>query len=217
MVIDILGKLFSSDALVKIMRLFLLNEEQGFELADIAKRSKVKSPSARVEINLLSSIGFIKKKTFYKEVEKKSRSKNKPPELVKKKVQGWFLNPQFKYLKQLKMLLVGNVLLSQEDITRRFKSSGKIRLLIISGIFIQDKNSRVDLFIVGDRIKQKNLQDTIKTMESEIGKELDYVVFDTKEFLYRLGMYYRLISDVLEYPHTKIIDSLGLKNIGKNN
>lgn len=202
---DILGKLFSSDALVKIMRLFLLNSEQGFELKDIVSRSKVKTPSAKVEINLLKSIGFIKKKTFYKEVEKKSRSKKVPPQLVKKKVQGWFLNPHFSYLKPLQALLVDTNTLTEDDLANRFKPAGKIKLLVASGIFIRDKNSRIDLLLVGDRLKTKKIDEIVKKLEAELGKELAYAVFDTKEFLYRLEMYDKLISDVLEYPHKKLI------------
>ena len=215
---DILGKLFSSNALVKIMRLFLLNEEQGFEVADIVKRSKVKASSARMEINLLSSIGFVKKKTFFKEVEKKSRSKKpvssragrsgKPPQIVKKKVQGWFLNPQFKYLKQLKILLAGDELVKREEIAQRLRPAGKITLLILGGMFVQDKNGRVDLLIVGNKLKEKVLSNVIKTLESEIGSELSYAVFDTNEFLYRLDMYDRLICDILERPHRRLIDTL---------
>ena len=49
---DILAKLFSSEALVKIMRLFILNPDQGFENKDISKRSKIKLISLPVEINL---------------------------------------------------------------------------------------------------------------------------------------------------------------------
>lgn len=200
------------------MRLFLLNEEDGFESKDIVLRSKVKATAVKVEINLLKSIGFIKKKTFYKEVQKKSRSKKsvssragrsgKPPVFIKKKVQGWFLNPHFQYLKQLKMLLAGDELVKKEEIAQRLKPVGKIALLILGGMFVQDKNGRIDLLVVGNKLKEKVLGDVVKTLESEIGSELSYAVFDTKEFLYRLDMYDRLVWDILERPHRRLIDTL---------
>ena len=61
---EILGKLFSSDALVKVMRLFLMHKEEAFDLDDIIEKSRVKTASAKVEINLLKSIGFLKTKVF---------------------------------------------------------------------------------------------------------------------------------------------------------
>lgn len=47
----------------------------------------------------------------------------------------------------------------------------------------------------------------IKGLESEIGKELDYVVFDTKEFMYRMEMYDKLVCDILDYPHIKLFEN----------
>ena len=63
---EILGKLFGSEARVKILRLFFLNEEMGFEMKEIEKRTKLKATTVRKEIVALKSIGFIKKKYFSK-------------------------------------------------------------------------------------------------------------------------------------------------------
>ncbi|PCI19574.1 hypothetical protein COB64_03450 [Candidatus Wolfebacteria bacterium] len=213
MSLEILGKLFSSNALVKIMRLFLSNQEQGFELADIVSHSKVRAPAARVELTLLKSIGFVKQKQFSKEIESKSRAKGKnkqPPKMIKKKVTGWFLNPSFKYLQQIQALLIDSTSLPKEEIAQKFKSAGKIKLLLVSGIFIRDNNSRVDILIVGDKLKNRAIDETVKNLEAEIGKELNYVVFDTEEYLYRLDMYDKLISDILDFPHKKILNTFEL-------
>jgi len=64
------------------------------------------------------------------------------------------------------------------------------------------------LTIVGDRLDKKMIDIEVKKIESEIGKELRYAVFDTEEFMYRLKMYDKLIRDLLDYPHTKIINKL---------
>jgi hypothetical protein len=50
-------------------------------------------------------------------------------------------------------------------------------------------------------------------MEAEIGKELVFASFETADFHYRLGMYDKLIRDILDYPHQKLLDKL---NIGLN-
>jgi hypothetical protein len=56
----------------------------------------------------------------------------------------------------------------------------------------------------------------IHTLESELGSELRYAVFETSDFSYRLNIYDKLIRDVFDFPHEKILDRIGItyKTIG---
>jgi len=194
---DTLAKLFGGQAKIKIMRLFLLNPELLLSVDDIISRSRVQRAGVRREINLLLSINFIKQKFI---VESGARG-------GKKKISAWILNSEFEYLRPIKDLLVDPNLLVQEDLVQKFKPIGKINLMLISGVFIDNPESRVDLMIVGDKIKKNVLSQVIKGLESEIGKELNYVVFDNTEFIYRMNMYDKLVCDILDFPHAKIIDT----------
>lgn len=193
---ETLAKLFGGQARVKIMRLFLLNNNS-FEVTDVVSRSRVTKANARKEINVLSAMGFIKNKIVTKEGSRGA----------KKKVSTWHLNTAFQYLDSVRDLLIDPTLLVQEDLTSRFKPIGKIKLLLVSGVFIGDKKSRVDILIVGDKLKKNILQQVIKGLEVEIGKEINYVVFDSEEFKYRLDMYDKLVCDVIDLPHEKLIDT----------
>ena len=197
---EILGKLFGSPARVKIMRLFLLSGGEGIETMDVAKRTKVNKNLARREISLLDGIHFIKQKSFIKDIRLRDKIK-------KKKVKGWFLNEAFPQLEIFKVLLVGSELMDKNEIGNRFKKAGRIKLLAVAGIFVQDKDSRLDILVVGDGLKKGLVESIIKDIEAEIGKELLYAIFDTKEFIYRLNMYDKLIYDVLSYPHERIIEA----------
>lgn len=194
---ETLAKLFGGQARVRIMRLFLLNSENNFEIEEIISRSRVMKNNTRKEINALLAMGFIKQKTIVKEGYRGG----------KKKVMAWSLNPSFQYLGSLRDLLIDPSLLLQEDLPQRFKQVGKIKLMIVSGVFIGDNKSRADLMIVGDKLKKNILQQVIKGLEAEIGKELDYVVFDTEEFKYRLDMYDKLVCDIIDLPHEKLMDN----------
>lgn len=194
---ETLSKLFGGQARVKIMRLFLLNSSNNFEVEEVVSRSRVTKANVRKEINALSAMGFIKSRTLTKEGYRGA----------KKKVIGWYLNPAFQYLDSIRELLVNPNLLLQEDLPQRFKQIGKIKLMLASGVFIGDQKSRVDIMLVGDRFKKSTLQQVIKGLEAEIGKELDYVVFDTEEFKYRLDMYDKLVCDIIDLPHEKLIDN----------
>ena len=165
---ETLGKLFSSDALVKIMRLFLMNKDEAYDLDDITERSRVKDASAKLEIKLLLDIGFLKKKVFIKDVIKPARDSksktrrrvvDKDPTIIKKKCQGWVLNEKFSYVRPLQALLIETETLEREDLASKFKNVGKIKLLLAAGAFIPDEESRIDLLIVGDNLKKKTIED----------------------------------------------------------
>lgn len=193
---ETLAKLLGGHARVKIMRLFLLNSATAFDVEDVSSRSRVTKPNTRKEINALSAMGFIKSRSLIKEGIRS-----------KKKVSAWQLNPSFQYISAVKDLLIDPNLLMQDDLTSRFKQIGKIKMMVVSGVFIGDEKSRADLLIVGDRLKKNILNQVIKGLEAEIGKELDYVVLDTEEFKYRLDMYDKLVCDILDLPHMKLLDN----------
>lgn len=201
----ILEKLFGSAPRVKIMKLFLFNSSVIFDKKEVEQKTKVTSAAATKELKLLNEIGLIRKRVFNKVVESKKTGK-----ISKKKTSGFVLNDNFGFLRHLKNLLINNEPLQQADISRRIGRAGKIKVIVISGVFIQADDSRLDILIVGDNIKDRSLKNTISTMESEIGKELRYTVFDTEDFKYRYSVCDRLIRDVLDYPHEVVVDRLGL-------
>ena len=77
-------------------------------------------------------------------------------------------------------------------------------------IFNLKDNSRVDLLIVGDKIRKNVLTTALKELEAEVGKELSYAVFETDDFMYRVNMYDKFIRDILDYPHQKLLNKLGV-------
>ena len=210
---ETLGKLFGSPAKVKIMKLFLSNEDTPFENADILRRAKVSSLALKKELASLSRAGLIKKRIFYKETQvktKKTKTKSSQTKIVKKKVSGWILNSKFPYLVPLHNLLVNMTSFTSSQVLKKLSGSGKLKLVLLSGAFIQNDESRIDILIAGDNLKNSNIEKAIAVLESEIGKELRYVILKTEDFVYRMNVYDKLIRDVLDQPHQKIINRLGI-------
>lgn len=204
---DILEKLFGSAAKVKIIKLYLFNTDTAYDVAQAADRAKVSRGVARKEISNLEKIGFIKPKFYVKEVR---IQKNRSLQTSRKRTNGWIMDQKFPYVEVIKSFLSSINPFRHKDIVDKISRAGKIQLLIIAGIFIKDPDSRVDLLVVGDNLKQGQLDNIIKTIESEIGKEIRYAVFETSEFNYRYSMFDKLIRDILDYPHEKIINKLNL-------
>lgn len=199
---DIIEKIFGSAARVKIMKLFLFNPTTPFDIRDISTRSKVSLKSVRTEIKVLADICLVKPRSFYKD-ELNSKGK-------KKKVRGFVLNESFSHLSPLKSFLVETSALQPKDIIKKMSKVGKIKLLVTSGVFIQEPESRVDMLVVGDGLKKTNLESAIRKIESELGREIMYSYFETPDFKYRLGMFDKLIRDILDFPHQKIVDKIGI-------
>ena len=188
---DILGAIFNSPARVKMMRLFLLNQETVFKSSIVASRSNISSTLVRREVTILSKAHFIKRKK-----EKQNG----------KMVDGWIFDPKFEHTNSLTNLLFGAEFVDKTELSRKFKSSGKIKLLLLSGIFNRSENSRLDLLLVGDNLRRPIIERIIRSLEAEIGKEISYAAFETQEFVYRASMYDKLIRDIIDFPHEKVIN-----------
>ncbi len=202
---SILSKLFGSADRLKLIRLFLLNPEDVFLPKEVSARAKISPQSARRELNLLSSVGFIRREKATIEISTGAEGKTK-----KKKIEGWSIDPSFPLLYPLKRLVLDTTPLSRKEFLRKINKTGTIKLAVLSGIFIQKDNSRVDLLIVGDKIKKNLLEKVLREIEAEIGKELVYAVFDTSDFIYRLNMCDKFVRDILDYPHEKLTNKLNV-------
>jgi hypothetical protein len=200
---DVLDKLFGSAAKVKIMRMFLYNPGESYDTRQISDKLKITSASVRREIGTLEKIGFVRAR--FTAVQTKKRSKKKA-----KRVSGWALEPKFPYIPLLQKFLIDSNLIRHRDILRKLNGCGRIKLVVLAGVFINDPESRVDMLIVGDSLKKGQIENVVRTIESQIGKEIKYASFETNDFNYRLSMCDKLIRDILDFSHETIIDKVGL-------
>ena len=203
---DALEKLFGSPARVKIIRLFLQNPLDLFISKEISRKCNINSNVARREISLLGRIGLIKQKTA--SIDTIIKLKNGKIKNKKKKIQGLGLDEMFPLISPLKNLFIEAISFNKERMIKGLKSVGDVKLIILSGFFTQAENSPADLLLVGDRIQKPKLDRILKRIERELGKELAFTFFDSKEFLYRFSMYDRFIRDILDYPHEKALNKL---------
>jgi hypothetical protein len=199
-----LEKLFGSAERVRIIKLFLFNAHSIFGKGDVIRRSKVSKDVARRELTLLESVGLIRPKTHY--IEKKKSN----GEMVKRKESGYGMNEGFRLTLPLQNLLIHTAPV-EHDIVKKMSKAGKIKLIALSGIFLNDDDGRIDLLVVGDEVKNGSLKSSISIIESELGKELRYAVFDTVDFKYRMSVCDRLVRDLLDYPHKILMDKIGME------
>lgn len=202
----LLEKLFGSHARVKMLKLFYLNPEQVVPPLDVAKRTHTNAAVARWELRMLVTIGFIRRAS-HMVLEESLDPKSKPK---RKKVSGYMLDRSFPLLGELRDLMLTIAPVSKQELATRLRRVGRVKLVVLSGIFLKRSDSRVDMLIVGDNLKKGQLDLTLRFVESEVGKELAYAILDTNDFKYRLGMNDKFVRDVFDYQHEVIIDKIGI-------
>ncbi|MEI7513420.1 MAG: hypothetical protein WCJ74_02245 [bacterium] len=200
---EILERLFGSSAKVKIIKLFLFNQREIFDKDTISDRTKSSSAKVRSELLGLEKINLVKRRTFFKEFEKRGKT-------VKRRVDGWYVNPDFSLLSALQQLLIKTAPFSYNEIIAKLSKAGRLKFVVITGVFIQDFDSRIDILVVGDSISKAKLETAIKSMEAEIGRELRYCCFETADFKYRVDMYDKLVRDILDFNHEVVLDKMSI-------
>lgn len=188
---DSLAKLFGSPARVKLLRLFLFNDELTFLATEAAFRARLTKDVTRKELTALTNAGILRKKTGKSPI-------------------GYSADKRFAHYDALRVFLRTTTDVSDSAIVTSFKKAGTVKLVVLSGLFTGALESKLDVLIVGDRMEERPLATAIHALEAELGRELRYACFTSEQFKYRLGVYDRLLRDVFDYPNRVIVDKIGL-------
>ena len=193
---QILEQLFESPAKVRLFRLFLRDPKAKLTAQEARARIQVDARTCKNTLEGLKKAGFLKV----------SYRKKPKPETI------YFSNPHFMFLDELRDLVLKSSPTSKTRLLNRIKGLGRIQLLVLSGIFLRPDRelSRTDLLVVGDDISQKHFENFLRQLEAEAGCEIQYSLISSEEFRYRRKMMDRFLRDILERPHEKLIDKIGV-------
>jgi len=193
---QILEQLFESTAKVRILRLFLRNPKIKFSAQEARSKIQLDSKACRNTLEKLRNMGFLR-------VSYRKRPK---PEMI------YFINSKFMFFDELQSLVLKSSPTSKTRLLNRIRGLGKVKLIVLSGIFLKPERelSRTDLLVVGDDISQKRFENFLKQLEAEAGCDIQYSLLSSDEFNYRRKMMDRFLRDILERPHEKLIDKIGV-------
>lgn len=125
----------------------------------------------------------------------------------------YILNLDFGSFFELRDLILKSLPAEKDTMIERINKLGKVKLAVISGVFMNKDNPDPyipDLLLVGDDLDKRKLRTFLKAIEAEVGKEIKFVILDKEEFQYRLAMFDRFIRVLLDGPHDKLINRLGI-------
>lgn len=214
---QILEQLFESTAKVRLLKLFLRNENTKFSIREVRDRAQLDLRATENALERLRSAGVLKSyerkaTTISADKRKVSKGAKGRKENISKSEKNYFVNPAFMFFDELRGLVLKSSPSSKSRILKRIKGLGRIKLVVLSGIFMRPDRelSRTDLLIVGDDISDKRFGKFIKQLEAESGCEIQYSLLTSDEFSYRRKMLDRFLRDVLERPNEILINKLGV-------
>lgn len=188
---DPLAQIFGTPSRLKTLRLFIFNHDKSFTTDEVSKRLKLTKESARYELKELSECGLLKKKGERASVR-------------------YQINSKFEYLGALDEFIRDTTNVSPKIITTILRKVGTLQLVVLSGFFTDVIESQIDLLIVGDHLDNKAIARAVHSLEADLGREIRYASFTTEDFRYRFGVYDRLLRDIFDYPHHRLVNKIGI-------
>jgi hypothetical protein len=203
-----LGKLFGSEERVKIIRLFLADTDDFFLPEEIAKTTKIKEELVKKELIILEKSGLLKKikeKYALGDEDTKNTKQIKIKEYI-----CYTVDKNFRFLSALSGLMFDFKNANKDVLLERFKTIGRTKYMMLSGVFTGDEKSRCDILYVGESIK-KNIADKLMLdLQAEVGKKLNILILDIEEFDYRYKMFDRLVRDSLKDNKIVLVNKLSI-------
>lgn len=191
-------QLFGSKTRVKLLSLFYNNPERPFYVREITRKIDEQINSVRRELQNLLNIGIVRSVSqgnrLYYEVNQKYAFHSELQSIFSK------IPAKSKVIKQTK---------EDDQILKRIKKAGNVRLLFLTGAFVRGSNQQIDIFIVGDMNSAK-LAQIIGEMEKEMTRELNYTAMRLEDFDYRRNLNDRFLTDILDAKKDVLYDNLNI-------
>jgi hypothetical protein len=183
---EIFSQLFESRTRARLIKFFMLNDKREYSAREVVQKNKMNSSQIARELHRFEKMKMIigrtrKGKRFYE------------------------TNTGFIFYPELKNLVVKSNTMPECRSLGQIKGLGKVKLALISGVFLNYPKGRADLLVVGDELSRAKLKHLLENMEAEVGKEINYSVMNAEEFKYRTDMLDKFIMDFLEGPFEEII------------
>ena len=209
-------QLFGSKTRVKLLKLFLSNPNRSFYVREITRKVDEQINSVRRELANLLSLGIITSDStnnkLYYEVDQKWPQYAPLRELFTGKRNGTGAS---------KKASAAVETVSKDDVVptesieqsaqpsvdvKIWEKVGNIAGIAYSGLLTRDKESPVDVMIVGD-VPVSRAEAAVAELEKQEGKELRYAVIELEEWLYRKQIHDKFWLQVNSSKKQVILDT----------
>lgn len=178
-----LKRLFTSNTRIKLLTLFLLKPDEEFFIRELTRKLAEQINSVRRELDNLKKTGFLKSKT-------KNRKKY------------YYTNKDFIFLEELKSIFL-KALSSNDNIADEVKKMGEIKLLVLSGLFVEQPTKTVDMLIVGE--VDKNRLTEYLNNEVRTARPVKFSIITEEDYKYRLSCNDKFTTEITNDPTNQVL------------
>lgn len=178
---SVLKALFSSQTRVKLLSTFLMHPDQEYFIRELTRLLNEQINSIRRELENLRRIGLVK-----------ARHRNRK--------KYYRIDPEFIFYSEMKSMFAKEIQ-ADSPIVEGLKRVSGVDLVLLAGVFVGSE-SKVDLLVVGDITK--DMLEALLSQDASL-KNVKYSIFSQADFLYRLSLKDRFISDILNDPRHMIV------------
>ncbi|MFA6917615.1 MAG: hypothetical protein WC285_02135 [Candidatus Gracilibacteria bacterium] len=177
-----LKRLFTSNTRIKLLTLFLLKPDEEFFIRELTRKLAEQINSIRRELDNLKKMGFLKSKT-------------------KNMKKYYCTNKDFIFLEELKSMFV-KALSSNENIAEEVKKMGEVKILVISGLFVEQPTKTVDMLIVG-KVDRERLTEYLNN-EIKTARPVKFSIMTEEDYKYRLSCNDKFITEIINDPTNQV-------------
>lgn len=181
--------LFGSRVRARLIRFFILNPDVEFTGTEVSEKVLLSRSEVIRELNRLKKMGFVH-------------------ENARKRIKTYQLHPQFPFSPELHSLVSKSNLNVPHQMFQKLRTAGEVKLILISGIFLNYPKGKADMILVVNNASRQKLKGAIERIEAEVGREVRFVLMDSEELRYRLNMLDRFLIEFLEGPYQEVVHKI---------
>lgn len=194
---SMLEHIIGSTTRLKLLQIFFNAPDRSFFVRELSRLADTQLNGVRRELANFEDIGLVK------QVE---ANKSSVDELGTERSKYFCLNPEFYLLEELKALLLKARVLQEQHFIDSIKNrAGEIKLFLLTGRFVNNREVTTDMLIVGN-VKPVALARIIRDFEKFLGYPLRYTLMEPKEYADRREIGDKFLYSVFESRYHAIVD-----------
>ena len=93
----------------------------------------------------------------------------------------------------------------EEDLIKRLKAAGKIKLLVLTGLFTGAKQSATDILVAG-KVDHGLVVRAVERYQREVGRELNFTILSVREYKERHNLGDKFLLTIMNGPKLVVLD-----------
>lgn len=198
---DPLCSIVGDEVRVKLLRLFVLNNDTIYLPRDFVKALCKQERYIKESLKLLERDGILKKKKI-PQAERRSRDI--------KELNGYAFNKRYAHRVFLERVITESVPTEKDALAQRISRVPGVQCVVTTGLFFDGPRSGIDLVVASSEDNELLLKDLVRKAERAVGRELRCAFLSVNDLLYRVQVNDKFIRDILDTEYEVHMDKLGV-------